>query len=50
MKFIIMGPVSLILVLRARLREAGARRRDRTRETLSRTLRQEEPIIYVAAR
>lgn len=28
MKFIIMGPVSLILALRARLREAGARRRD----------------------
>lgn len=28
MKFIIMGPVSLILALRARPRETGARRRD----------------------
>lgn len=50
MKFIIMGPISLILLLRARIREAGARRRDRTRETLSRTPRQEEPTTYVAAR
>lgn len=50
MKFIIMGPVSLILLLRARIREAGARRRDRTRETLGRIPRQEEPTTYVAAR
>lgn len=50
MKFIVMGPVSLILLLRARIRGAGARRWDRTRETLSRTPRQEEPTTYVAAR
>lgn len=37
MKFIITGPISLVLLARARIREAGARRRDRTRETLSRT-------------
>ncbi|WP_226283211.1 sulfate permease [Janibacter indicus] len=50
LKFIIMGPISLVLLVRARIREAGARRRDRTRETLSRTPRQEEPTTYVAAR
>ncbi|MCA0437812.1 MAG: sulfate permease [Actinobacteria bacterium] len=50
MKFIIMGPVSLVLLARARIREAGARRRDRTRETLSWTPRQEEPTAYVSAR
>ena len=50
MKFIIMGPVSLVLLVRARTREVGARRRGRTRETPSWTTRQEEPTAYVAAR
>lgn len=50
MKFIIMGPISLVLLVRARIREAGVRRRDRTRETLNRTPRQKEPPTYVAAR
>lgn len=50
MKLTIMGPISLVLLVRARIREAGARRRDRTRETPSWTTRQEEPTAYVAAR
>lgn len=44
-KFIVMGPVSLVLLVRAHIGEAVARRRDRTRNT-----RQEEPTAYVAAR
>ncbi|MBM7231317.1 MULTISPECIES: hypothetical protein [Actinomycetes] len=32
MKFIVMGPVSLVLLVRARIREAVARRRARTRQ------------------
>ncbi|MCC8927322.1 sulfate permease [Rhodococcus sp. I2R] len=50
MKFIIMGPISLVLLVRARIRVAGARRRDRTRETPKWTTRQREPTAYVAAR
>lgn len=49
MKFIIMGPISRVLLVRARIREVGARRRDRTRETLTRPPRQKEPTAYVAA-
>lgn len=50
MKFIVMGPVSLVLLVRARIGEAVARRRDRTRNTPNWTTRQEEPTAYVAAR
>ena len=50
MKFIIMGPISLVLLVRARIREAGARRRDRTRDTPNWTTRQEEPTADVAVR
>ncbi len=49
MKFIIMGPISRVLLVRARIREVGAHRRDRTRETLTRPPRQKEPTAYVAA-
>ena len=49
-KFIVMGPVSLVLLVRARIGEAVARRRDRTRNTPNWTTRQEEPTAYVAAR
>lgn len=50
MKFIIMGPVSLVLLIRARIGEAVARRRDRTRNAPNWTARREEPTAYVAAR
>ena len=48
MKCIIVGPISLALLVRARIREAGARRRDRTRKPLTRPQRKKEPTTYVA--
>lgn len=50
MKFTIMGPISLVLLARDRIREAGASRGDRTRDTPNWTTCQEEPTAYVAAR
>lgn len=50
MKFITMGPISLILLVRARIGKAVARSRDRTGDTPSRATRQEEPTAYFAAR
>lgn len=50
MKFIFMGPVSLVLLVRARIGEAVANSRNRTGDTPGRATRQEEPAAYFAAR